>query len=238
MILLLLFSLAYGQDVNELDLILSDMNFNAQKAIARASLVTFEHAFESFDHITFQDPKDDMDGLIAMNVTGNQILKSLVEYAKYCGDFPNVLDACNAASESVSMDMATGMDILEMLSDSDIYEDMLLHLDALSVDYREVVETCAAVNSSMYEAVEIVYLTWKTAKQLDPLSYKLSLKLSAEYDASGYSGVSVDARQKNAFYLHQHIRHTSASALGYSEIIRECQLGVLNSDVINTDNIS
>lgn len=238
MILLLLFSVAYGQNVNELDLILSDMNFNAHKAIARASLVTSERAFESFEHITLQDPKDDMDGLIAMNVTGNQILKSFVEYIKYCGDFPNILYACREATESVLMNMDMGIDILEELSESDIYEDMLLHLDALSIDFREVVETCDTVNSSIYESVELVTDLWQTVKQLDQLAYKLSLKLSAVYDASVYTGASVDSRQKNAFYLHQHIRHTSASALGYSEILRECQLGVLNSDVINTDDIS
>lgn len=238
MILLLLFSVAYGQSVDDIYLELSDMNFNAQKAVARASFFTANRALSSFNHISLEGIDDDMDGLITTNVTGNQILKSFVEYIKYCGDFPNILYACGEATESVLMNMDMGIDILEELSESDIYEDMLLHLDALSIDFREVVETCDTVNSSIYESVELVTDLWQTVKQLDPISYKLSLKLSAEYDSSIYTGEIVDSRQGNALALYQHIHNTSTIALAYSEILRECQLGVLNYDVINTDDIS
>tara|TARA_B110000858_G_scaffold194345_1_gene248579 strand:+ start:3452 stop:4168 length:717 start_codon:yes stop_codon:yes gene_type:complete len=238
MILLLLFSVAYGQSVDDIYLELSDMNFNAQKAVARASFFTANRALSSFNHISLEGIDDDMDGLITTNVTGNQILKSFVEYIKYCGDFPNILYACGEATESVLMNMDMGIDILEELSESDIYEDMLLHLDALSIDFREVVETCDTVNSSIYESVELVTDLWQTVKQLDPISYKLSLKLSAEYDSSIYTGEIVDSRQKNALLLYQQIHNTSAKALSYSGILHDCQHSVIDYDVINTDDIS
>lgn len=238
MILLLLFSVAYGQSVDDIYLELSDMNFNAQKAVARASLVTSEHALKSFEHIALEDPTDGMSRLISFNRTVNQIVNTFIEYTEYCGELPLTLHACNMVTESVSNDMDVFMDKLGDLEEYDAYEDMLLHADALSTDYIEVVTTCNMVNSSIYGTVEMVSGLWQTAKKLDPISYKLSLKLSVEYDSSLYTGEIVDSRQKNALSLYQHIHNTSTIALAYSEILRECQLGVLNSDVINTDDIS